>query len=71
MTTPGIPPEQIAQRDAFLQELSELSRRYGITIGGCGCCGSPMLYFEEASPLQGEYDVDEYNSNLGWNERTE
>lgn len=28
----------------FLKELTELSRKYNIGIGGCGCCGSPFLY---------------------------
>lgn len=27
----------------FLEELTGLSERYGIVIGGCGCCGSPYL----------------------------
>lgn len=27
----------------FLEELSSLTMRYGIAIGGCGCCGSPYL----------------------------
>jgi hypothetical protein len=27
----------------FLAELSSLSRKYGIEIAGCGCCGSPFL----------------------------
>ena len=27
----------------FLRELTALTRRYGIAIGGCGCCGSPWL----------------------------
>lgn len=32
----------------FLTELGELSKRYGIEIGGCGCCGSPYLdYIDE------------------------
>lgn len=29
--------------DGFLKELSELSLKYQISIGGCGCCGSPYL----------------------------
>jgi hypothetical protein len=33
-------PEQIA---AFLADLTELSRKHGIVIGGCGCCDSPNL----------------------------
>lgn len=29
--------------EAFLDELSELSRKHRIAIGGCGCCGSPWI----------------------------
>ena len=29
--------------DKFLEELSVLTKKYGIEIGGCGCCGSPYL----------------------------
>lgn len=35
--------EQAAKQLAFLLELRELSRKHGIAIGGCGCCGSPWL----------------------------
>lgn len=27
----------------FLKELSDLTKKYNISIGGCGCCGSPYL----------------------------
>ena len=30
--------------DRFLEELTELTKKYNIVIGGCGCCGSPFLY---------------------------
>jgi GTPase involved in cell partitioning and DNA repair len=33
------------QQEALLADLTELSRKHGIKIGGCGCCGSP--YFTE------------------------
>lgn len=27
----------------FLRELSELTQKYELEIGGCGCCGSPWV----------------------------
>ena len=27
----------------FMAELSDLTNKYGIEIGGCGCCGSPFV----------------------------
>ena len=35
----------------FLLELEQLTRKYKISIGGCGCCGSPRLYCLKASDL--------------------
>ena len=32
------------QLDEFLEELTELTMKYGISISGCGCCGSPRLF---------------------------
>lgn len=28
---------------AFLVELTELTKKHGVYITGCGCCGSPSL----------------------------
>ena len=32
-----------AKRRAFLLGLRELTLKHGVSIGGCGCCGSPWL----------------------------
>lgn len=37
--------------DEFLVELSKLSKKYGIYVGGCGCCGSPFLENERGTPV--------------------
>ena len=34
---------------AFLLELTALSRKHNIVIGGCGCCGSPWIDKEDCS----------------------
>jgi hypothetical protein len=32
-----------AQVPEFLTELAALTKKYGIEIFGCGCCGSPLI----------------------------
>jgi hypothetical protein len=52
----------------FVAELSELSRKYKIWIGGCGCCQSPFVESEgsehmsepEDTPVQYSLDAEEY-----------
>lgn len=51
----------------FLEELTALTHKYGIQIGGCGCCGSPAIYKTE--PISREeatktYTVDSEGENL-------
>lgn len=31
----------------FLDGLTELTKKYDIAVGGCGCCYSPYLYDEK------------------------
>jgi len=33
--------------NGFLDELTELSKKYQIVVDGCGCCGSPYLWHIE------------------------
>jgi hypothetical protein len=46
----------------FLKELTELTKRYDIGIGGCGCCGSPYIIDLKGGTLIGEH--------LSWDEET-
>ena len=48
----------------FLKELSELSKKHGIFITGCGCCGSPTLIEFELDEIE---DDDLQNGDLKWN----
>lgn len=52
----------------FLRELSELTKKHGISIGACGCCGSPFL-----TELEGDDDhigayivTDEPDNGVKW-----
>lgn len=33
--------------DSFLKDLTKLTKKHGIAIGGCGCCESPFLCYEK------------------------
>ena len=52
--------------DRFLEELSELSKKYSLEIRGCGCCGSPWIeamnsfeVFENLTFKDNTYKVDD------------
>lgn len=40
MKLSGLTQDQV---DQFLKELTELTIKHKVQIGGCGCCGSPYL----------------------------
>lgn len=53
--------------DNFLKDLTELTKKYHLSICGCGCCDSPAL--DEIKPSDsGHYVVDdgEFMGNLKW-----
>lgn len=57
-----------AHQEEFLKKLGELTREFGIKIGGCGCCGSPFansLENEEYGP-EYRYVADENCDGLMW-----
>ena len=42
-------------KEAFLRDLTDLTIKHKIVIGGCGCCGSPKLSDAPANPEAGFY----------------
>ncbi len=46
----------------FLRELAALTNRYGIAVGGCGCCDSPYLYKPKGYVMR--YEVSGLEGNL-------
>lgn len=43
---------------AFLKALTKLTKQYRISIGGCGCCGSPWINHEAKVRNDAQYTVD-------------
>jgi hypothetical protein len=39
------------KKEMFLKELGELSKKYNMYIGGCGCCSSPYIDDENGKEL--------------------
>jgi len=49
----------------FMTGLTELTRRTGIVIGGCGCCGSPALDETKQLDPQAGYGYG-YAGEVSW-----
>ncbi len=52
--------------DVFLEELSRLSRKYGLKIGGCGCCGSPEICELDEPEGKYKYTTRTPGASLTW-----
>lgn len=60
----GYPSENKTAVAAFMLGLEELTRRTGIAVGGCGCCGSPYLVdAEQHTEANSRYIYDADDSN--------
>lgn len=53
---------------AFILELEALTRKHGISVDGCGCCGSPFLStVDNPSCKESGYSViKDTFEELGW-----
>ena len=57
-----------AEIAAFLLDLTELSKRHGLLIWGCGCCGSPVVE-KVRNPdkhRDGHYETSYCGHDLEW-----
>ncbi len=50
----------------FIIGLEELTRKTGIVISGCGCCGSPFLSEQDITTNQEESGYGWGDSDIQW-----
>lgn len=60
---------KINNLESFIAELTELSKKHDLVIGGCGCCDSPWI--ESNNENVGKMGNDEYANELKWNYETQ
>ncbi len=58
------PSSSRSEEVAFLLDLSALTRKHGIAISGCGCCGSPFL--SSPVPRDGHYEQGDGSGQVWW-----
>lgn len=51
--------------EAFLRELTDLTRKHRVCIAGCGCCGSPYLLDLDDQLIDGAY-VSWGDNDIEW-----
>ena len=52
----------------FVEELTKLTKKYGIIIGGCGFCGSPYLgsFKSDYDDYDEDGQYDESGGSIEW-----
>lgn len=46
------------EEKAFLADLTQLTKKHKLVIGGCGCCSSPYLEARDTLQEQGHYIIN-------------
>jgi hypothetical protein len=48
----------------FLEDLRKITLKHGISIAGCGCCGSPFI--DPITDKDGFYEINDQGEWLIW-----
>lgn len=52
---------------SFINDLAQLTIKYGVDISGCGCCGSPSVYaLIHPVSENGYYTTKDGHEHLEW-----